>query len=79
MSKPLTFKELEEGAKFISFPLDGDDSGHGGYRRGEYVYTKLSMYSRADQEIAVEGPNAVRNADGMLRRMLPHEKVLLVL
>ena len=31
-SKPLTFGELKIGAWFIGFPLDGDDSGHGGFR-----------------------------------------------
>lgn len=40
-SEPLTFGELGEGDHFISFPLDGDDSGHGGFRAGSRLFTKL--------------------------------------
>lgn len=40
MSVPLTFGELSKGEKFVDFPRDGDDSGHGGYRRGVYVFIK---------------------------------------
>jgi len=39
---PLTYGELERGDKFIYFPLDGDDSGHGGFRGGSNVFMKLS-------------------------------------
>lgn len=40
-SKPLTFGELEIGDSFIDFPVDGDDSGHGGFRKGSYVFKKI--------------------------------------
>ncbi len=39
-SKPLTFGELKVGEFFIGFPTDGDDSGHGGFRGGSYVFKK---------------------------------------
>lgn len=40
-SKPLTFGELKIGDSFIGFPTDGDDSGHGGFRNGSYVFKKI--------------------------------------
>ena len=39
-SKPLTFKELGFGKWFIAFPIDGDDSGHGGYRGRHHLFIK---------------------------------------
>ena len=39
-STPLTFGELEEGELFIGFPLDGDDSGHGGFRGSHRLFEK---------------------------------------
>ena len=41
-SVPLTYGDLEIGDKFISFPTDGDDSGHGGFRGGRNLFMKLS-------------------------------------
>lgn len=40
MSKPLTFGELKVYEHFVDFPIDGDDSGHGGFRKGAYVFKK---------------------------------------
>lgn len=40
-SKPLTFGELKVGKKFIGFPIDGDDSGHGGFRGGFNIFIKF--------------------------------------
>jgi len=60
MSIPLTFGELHEGATFISFPTDGDDSGHGGFRKSQYVFTKLR------QSVGSKDENAMRNCDGTL-------------
>jgi hypothetical protein len=71
-STPLTFKELPEGSRFICFPVDGDDSGHGGYRKAAYLFTKLLMSKGAG------GENAMRNKDGMLSQMTPDMNVLLV-
>lgn len=44
MSKPLTIGELKSGDHWIGFPQDGDDSGHGGFRRGSYVFRKLDTF-----------------------------------
>jgi hypothetical protein len=73
MSKPLTFKELAEGSHFISFPQDGDDSGHGGFRKGAYLFTKLRMSKGKD------GENCVRCCDGQLSQATPNMQVFLVL
>ena len=40
MSEPLTFGDLKIGDLFIGFPLDGDDSGHGGFRGKHKVFRK---------------------------------------
>lgn len=62
MSKPLTFKELKEGDSFILFPCDGDDSGHGGYRNGAWLFRKLTLCEGKN------GENAVRLYDGVLTK-----------
>lgn len=36
----LTFGDLEVGDHFIGFPMPGDNSGHGGYLRGEILFKK---------------------------------------
>jgi hypothetical protein len=68
-SKPLTFSELKEGETFISFPTDGDDSGHGGYRDGAWLFQKLRMSKGSD------GENAVRMRDGTLTQWYDHMEV----
>jgi hypothetical protein len=40
MSEYLTFGELAKGSRFIMWPVDGDNSGHGGYRSPEYLWIK---------------------------------------
>jgi hypothetical protein len=75
MSTPLTFKELPDGAKFISFPVEGDDMGHGGYRSGFNLFTKLAIY---DYEKHYTN-NAVRNDTGTLSHMPPDMQVILIL
>jgi hypothetical protein len=72
MSIPLTFGELAEGKTFIAFPSDGDDSGHGGYRQSQYVFTKLRL-SKGSQ-----GENTVRNCDGVLLSFPNSFQVLIV-
>ena len=76
-SIPLTFGELEVGDKFISFPLDGDDSGHGGYRRGSYLFEKISDKDRVSDIELVE--NAERLTDGVTTHNPPGMRVLKVL
>lgn len=48
MSKKLTFEELEVGDHFISFPSDGDDKGHGGYRGAHRLFIKTSIAGAKD-------------------------------
>lgn len=38
--EPLTFGELKVGQTFISLPLPGDNSGHGGFRGAHYIFSK---------------------------------------
>jgi len=59
----LTFGELAEGSKFIGFPVDGDNSGHGGYKQPHNTFTKLKASSGKN------GENAVRCEDGALSHM----------
>jgi hypothetical protein len=73
MSTPLTFAELEEGAKFIAFPIDGDDSGHGGFRKGSYLFTKIKPKKGR------HGANAVKSSDNTFSTMTPSMQVLLVI
>lgn len=59
-SIPLTFAELAVGEHFIAFPTDGDDSGHGGYRRGANLFKKVSMEDRKSAVELVENAEATR-------------------
>ena len=43
-SNPLTFKDLAVGERFVDFPTDGDDSGHGGFKAGAYLFIKSSEF-----------------------------------
>ncbi len=56
MSKPLMFKEIPIGGHFIAFPLDGDDSGHGGFRGAARVCKKLSedVGPLKDNDVAID-------------------------
>jgi len=38
----LTFGDLREGETFIAFPSPGDNSGHGGFLKGTYLFRKQS-------------------------------------
>jgi hypothetical protein len=41
MSKPITVGDLKVGDKFIFFPTDGDDSGHGGFKGGARLFVRI--------------------------------------
>jgi hypothetical protein len=73
ISKPLTFIELVGGDRFIAFPVDSDDSGHGGYQKGGYIFQKLRLSS------GVEGKRAIRCCDGTLIEMADFMEVYKVL
>lgn len=49
-SQPLTFGELHPGEKFIDFPQDGDDNGHGGFRARHFVFQKLHDFQKEKPE-----------------------------
>ena len=72
MSKPLTFAELAPNDHFIAFPVDGDDSGHGGFRNGSYLFRKLEP--REGQR-----HNAMQDWNGSLSHMPEGMEVLKVL
>ncbi len=72
-SKPLTFGELKAGQKFISFPTDGDDSGHGGFRKGAYLFTKLRAVTNPKAD------NAYNHYCCATQRWEDHYEVYLVL
>lgn len=42
MSKKLTFDDLAIGDRFISWPVPGDNSGHGGYLGAQRLFVKTS-------------------------------------
>lgn len=44
ISKPKTLEDLPVGAHFIYFPRDGDDNGHGGFKNGANLKTKIEAY-----------------------------------
>lgn len=39
----LTFGELKVGQKFIGLPVPGDNSGHGGFKKGSYLFIKTHL------------------------------------
>lgn len=57
MSDYLTFGELKEGDRFISVPRAGDNSGHGGFKRSQYVFMKIAGAGEN---------NKIRQKDGVL-------------
>ncbi|MEY4744799.1 MAG: hypothetical protein RL272_744 [Candidatus Parcubacteria bacterium] len=75
-SKPLTFGELAVGEHFVAFPLDGDDSGHGGFRRGHNLFRKISMEDRTGPADLAQ--NAQATGSGTRSHMPPGMKVLKV-
>lgn len=76
-SKPLTFKELAVGDSFIAFPTDGDDSGHGGYRRGANLFRKVSAEDRTGPTKLVL--NARATGSGTHSHMPPSMPVLKII
>jgi hypothetical protein len=68
-SKPLTFRELEIGQKFIAFPTDGDDSGHGGFQRPSYLFIKVDEVLPALHTEEDLPDNAMRLNNGGHSRM----------
>lgn len=49
----LTFGELNVGDRFIAFPSPGDNSGHGGYLRGSYLFEKINGNDRTADGLGI--------------------------
>jgi len=65
--EPLTFRDLEVGDRFILMPLPGDNSGHGGFLNGSYLFKKNS----SELEILT----AIRLIDGVIVNINEHDFV----
>jgi len=64
--EPLTFGELEIGNKYIAFPYPGDNEGHGGFRRGSYLFEKIE---KTPSKIENLPDNCRRLKDGNLSNL----------
>ena len=77
MSGKLTFGDLKVGDKFIAFPSDGDNSGHGGYLGSHNVFMKISpCYEKSTFEIfklkIINQPALQMNSMNVDRGILSH-------
>jgi hypothetical protein len=61
MCDKLRFGELAVGDRFISFPVPGDDAGHGGLRGTQFIFTKTQAKDRED--------NALKECNGFMSRL----------
>lgn len=68
MSRYLTFRELHVRDRFIAVPVDGDDSGHGGFRKASYIFMKVDCTEY----------NAIRQKDGISTHLPDSMRVLKV-
>ncbi len=71
-SKPLTFAELQEGQKFTMLPKEGDNAGHGGFRKGGYLFTKLRA------SVGKEGQNCFNHRTSALQQIGDLDEVYLI-
>ena len=79
MSEPLRFHELAVGERFISFPNDGDDSGHGDYHGAAYLFEKTRHEHEGDLgSWDCSKPTARRCFDGCESHCPPIMQVLRV-
>lgn len=77
-SKPLTFKELHAGDRFVFFPADGDDHGHGGFRMTHYIFIKVDLVRLATSSDNHCYANAVQARSGNTSLMPDDMEVLKV-
>ncbi len=47
----LVFEDLDIGDTFILFPMPGDNSGHGGYKGGSWVFEKIKAQKPKNSEL----------------------------
>jgi len=52
--EPLTFGELKPGEKFISLPIPGDNSGHGGFRGTSWIFIKTEEKKAKNEKNSTE-------------------------
>ncbi len=64
LSQPRIFGELEPGKRFIGFPLDGDNSGHGGFQGGHVLFIKIAPTERGNARAVTSGATS-HIPDGM--------------
>ena len=63
---PLTFGDLQIGDNYIALPTPGDNSGHGGFKIGSYVFKKIKeVRENANHNLEIKS-NSVRLLDGTL-------------
>lgn len=83
-NKKLTFGELKVGDRFIFFPSDGDNSGHGGYLGTHNVFIKINpckeihINGTVEYMSALEKVNAVSSEHGTLSQMPDEMEVIKV-
>jgi hypothetical protein len=82
----LTFEEVRVGRRFICLPCPGDNSGHGGFKRGSYLFTKTHDFvATSGGEIDLpyhkefRHGRATRNSEGNISDFLFSTPVLLIL
>lgn len=76
MGETEKFKDLKIGTKFITFPIDGDNSGHGGYLGSHYIFIKFAGNKKTKYSL-VSG-NSIRLKDGNVSAMTDEMKVIIV-
>lgn len=62
--EPLTFGDLQKGDKFISMPSPGDNSGHGGFLNGSYLFMKTDLVTHSTPFSKSLPANSIRLSDG---------------
>ncbi len=74
---PLTFGDLQIGDNYIALPTPGDNSGHGGFKIGFYVFEKIIAVRKATAQGGggVEY-NSMRLHDGNLSEILDNMPVI---
>lgn len=58
-----TFGDLEKGDQFVSFPLPGDNLGHGGFLHGGFIFMKIEPFSMSSVASVSVMFNCVRMCD----------------
>jgi len=66
MNERYKLKEIPYSGKFIVFPVDGDNEGHGGYKTAYWLFQKVST----DAQCTIKNHMwALRLIDGILTEL----------